>query len=305
MSRTTTRCVILCVILLLPCPRREARAEADFATPPTARKAGDKTVIEFAVNEWTDVAVYIEDAGGRIVRHLAAGVLGENPPPPFVARSLEQSIEWDGKADYGKPAGEGPFRVRVALGLRASRAKPIMHDPQCLGRIRALSVGDDGTLYVVDTFGGNVPNWDGWRLLALDREGKYRRTVLPPPAGTSHEAWQALGAATVDLEGRVSPVYANVSRRSFFTREMNRRSAMASTPGGGLVLLLADASLGAIGTDGKAEEGGLLGPAMFPDARRSGFATLPFVAASSDGKWAYLSGLQREYRKPEDRKSVV
>jgi hypothetical protein len=285
--------------LSLLCPWHEAVAEPGFSTPPTARKVGDKTVIEFAVSEPTDVAVYIEGADGRIVRHLAAGVLGENPPPPFRANSLAQSIDWDGKADYGKPAGDGPFRVRVALGLRASRAEPIMHDPQCLGRIRALAVGDDGTLYVVDTFGGNVPNWDGWRLVALGRDGKYRRTALPPPAGTSHEAWQALGAATVDLEGRVSPVYARVRGRSFFPREINRRTAMASTPGGGLVLLLADASLGAIGTDGKAGEDGFLGAELFPDARRSGFATLPFAAASSDGKWVYLSGLEREYRKPE------
>jgi len=60
---------------------------------------GDKVKIEFAVNHETDVAVYIEDADGRIVRHLVAGVLGETPPPPLKPNSLSQRIEWDGIGD--------------------------------------------------------------------------------------------------------------------------------------------------------------------------------------------------------------
>jgi len=55
------------------------------------------------------VAVFVEDAKGEVVRHLVAGALGDNPPPPLKP-GLSQSLEWDGKADYGKPAGTGPFR---------------------------------------------------------------------------------------------------------------------------------------------------------------------------------------------------
>jgi hypothetical protein len=295
MSRFLTLCIVLCLSL---CSPRRASAEPRFTKPPTVQTSGDKTRITFAVSEPTDAAVFIEDAKGNIVRHLAAGVLGENPPPPFQPRSLEQSLRWDGKADYGRPAGAGPFRVRVALALHADRAEPIMHDSQCLGRIRALAVGDDGALYVLDTFGGNVPNWDGWRLIALDRRGAYRRTLLPPPADTSRDQWHALGAATVDLDGLVSPVYASVPHRSFFPREINRRTALAGVPGGGLVMLTADASLAAIKTSGAAAEGGFLGPPLLPDARRPGLARLPFLAVSPEGKWAYLSGLERERRKP-------
>src|SRR5262249_18127047 len=90
-----------------------------FTKKPTATKAGDKVTIEFAVDRATDVAIFIENSKGEVVRHLVAGVLGKNPPPPLKANSLEQSIEWDGKADYGKTAEGGPFKARVALGLGA------------------------------------------------------------------------------------------------------------------------------------------------------------------------------------------
>ena len=77
-------------------------APPKFAKKPTATRAGDKMKVDFAVDRETDVAVFIENAQGKVVRHLAAGVLGKNPPPPLKAGSLEQSVEWDGKADYGR-----------------------------------------------------------------------------------------------------------------------------------------------------------------------------------------------------------
>jgi hypothetical protein len=51
--------------------------------------------IEFAADRETDVAVYVEDAASKVVRHLAAGMLGKNPPAPLKAGALEQSLEWD------------------------------------------------------------------------------------------------------------------------------------------------------------------------------------------------------------------
>ena len=58
----------------------EALPPPAFTVKPTAVKAGDRVRIEFAVNRETDVAVSMEDAGGKVVRHLVAGVLGKNPP---------------------------------------------------------------------------------------------------------------------------------------------------------------------------------------------------------------------------------
>ena len=67
------------------------------------------------------MAVYIEDAAGKVLRHLAAGALGNCAPAPLKPGSLKQSIAWDGKDDDGRQvqAGKG-LQVRVGLGLKAS-----------------------------------------------------------------------------------------------------------------------------------------------------------------------------------------
>src|SRR5262249_50311676 len=79
-----------------------AEAPPTFTKKPTAVKSGDKVKIEFAVDRNTDVAVYVEDTQGKVIRHLAGGVLGKNPPEPLKANSLAQSLEWDGKDNFGK-----------------------------------------------------------------------------------------------------------------------------------------------------------------------------------------------------------
>ncbi|MGB2820110.1 MAG: hypothetical protein WBF17_03955, partial [Phycisphaerae bacterium] len=66
-----------------------------FAAPPTAKQADGKTTIEFAVSAATDVEVAILGADGKVVRHLAAGVLGgETPPPVPLKPGLSQGLAW-------------------------------------------------------------------------------------------------------------------------------------------------------------------------------------------------------------------
>lgn len=91
--------------------------EIAFVAKPTVSMAGEKVRIAFTVNRWTDVTVTIEDAAGRIVRHLVSGTLGRNPPAPLKADSLAQEVAWDFCDDDGRPVSGGPFRVRVQLGL--------------------------------------------------------------------------------------------------------------------------------------------------------------------------------------------
>ncbi len=93
-----------------------------FARKPTAIKADGGVKIEFAARAATDVAVWVEDSGGRVVRHLAAGALGDNAPGPLTKSSLAQAIIWDGRDDDGRAATGGPFKVRVGLGLTAGYA---------------------------------------------------------------------------------------------------------------------------------------------------------------------------------------
>ena len=93
-----------------------------FVEKPSVRGTKDGTQISFKVSTPTDVIVAVGDAKGKIVRHLAAGVLGANPPKPFARNQLAQTIVWDHKDDFGKPVKAGSYKVQVSLGL-----KPAFH----------------------------------------------------------------------------------------------------------------------------------------------------------------------------------
>jgi len=265
-----------------------------FTREPTATKAGAGARIEFAVDSGMDIAVFIEDAKGAVVRHLVAGRLGENPPKPLKPNSLAQSVEWDGKADYGKPAGQGPFRARVALGLGAKYDRVLMHDSQSIGNVKSLAVAADGTLYVCSGFGAEVPNWSGERIIAVSRDGAYQRAVLPWPASLKKE--EVAGYGTHELEGRPAPLLHSVSQRRFHSGLTLRKAGMALTgdgvllrPIGGYMTGVAP-SISAIATSGAAPWGKEAGPQLLTACKRLHF-TRPFVTVSSDSKWAYLSGV--------------
>src|SRR5688572_22044741 len=164
-----------------------------FTRKPTTTRVGEKVAIEFAVDRATDVAVFIENSKGDIVRHLVSGVLGKNPPSPLKPNSLEQSIEWDGKADYGKPAQGGPFKARVALGLGAKYDKVVVHEPQNIGGVNSMGIGPDGTLYVVYTIASVGPGWSGQTLVAFNRDGIYQRTIQPFPSDLKAEQIKGIG----------------------------------------------------------------------------------------------------------------
>jgi len=53
-----------------------------FSVKPSVIKDGNITRIKFAISASSDVEVAVLDAKDKIVRHLAAGVLGGKNPPP-------------------------------------------------------------------------------------------------------------------------------------------------------------------------------------------------------------------------------
>ena len=91
---------------------------AAFVAKPQAASSAEGVRITFTVKEAVDVAVGIVDEKGRVVRHLAAGALGANPPAPLQANTLAQNLLWDRTDDSGKPAAAGKYTARVSLGLR-------------------------------------------------------------------------------------------------------------------------------------------------------------------------------------------
>jgi len=274
-------------------PPVPAAEELKFVEKPTATKAGDKVKIHFSVSREADVAVFVEDAGGKVIRHLVAGVLGKNPPPPLKANSLEQSVEWDGKADWGKPAGAGPFKVRVALGLAAKYDKQIVADTQSIGDVQAMVAGPDGTLYVVAGAGARVPNWGSQRLIALGRDGTYERTLIPPPSTTTREQFAALGGAAVEVGGHPVPVCMNIRARTFTAFGIAAASGLAVTPDGQILTLHDDGTMGMLDAVAGKQTVVYHGPKLLPKEPKSSFRSgvRAFVAVSSDGKSAYFSGI--------------
>ena len=153
--------------------REEAFA---FARPPTLTRRGDEVTIAFETQGWSDVTVAIEGPEGRIVRHLASGVLGMNAPKPFVWNSKAQSVVWDGKDDAGVYVdNKEALTVRVSLGLKPRFERTLFwHPGKMAGSTVALAPSAEGIL----VFTGR--GFDHVRL--FDRDGNYAKTVYPFPA---------------------------------------------------------------------------------------------------------------------------
>ncbi|HOX05118.1 MAG TPA: hypothetical protein PK280_01855 [Planctomycetota bacterium] len=170
-----------------------AEPATSFAAKPAAVRAGDKVTISFAASGKTDVEVAILDAKGEVVRHLAAGVLGgEGAPPAPLKAGLAQSLEWDGRDDYGQPvANAGGCSVHVRLGMGAKLDKIVGGDPYAFWtdssgqgdhsqwRVTGLEAKPDGNVYLF----GTITSTGLPALRQYDARGNYRRTVFPPPAG--------------------------------------------------------------------------------------------------------------------------
>jgi len=269
-----------------------------FTKRPTAERTAAGVRISFAVNRECDVAVYVENSQGEVVRHLVAGVLGKNPPEPLKANSLQQAIMWDGLDDDGKPAAGGPFKVRVGLGLEASWGGLAFADPDKTGpnrveHIIGLATGPDGRLYVLDRINGWL-YWNGTRMHVFRRDGAYEKTIKPFPANLPPDRVKATGAF-VNSSGRLTPVIQRPHDFNIYThKECAQQPAV--TPDGRIVLAAnssdgfsygGPAALGMIDTDGGVPEATFAGPEL-----GSGWAKHPpSLASASDGKAVFLVGV--------------
>jgi hypothetical protein len=169
-------------------------ADVRFAAPLTVTKDGETATIRFALSAPADVAVDVEDAAGKVVRHLAGGVLGKNPPPPLKPDSLDQTVVWDGKDDADKPAAGGPFKVRVKAGMRPEFDGFLLENPASTGPTHSLAVGPKGSLYAfhADATTG-AGHWGSTKIKVLSRDGKYQQTIMPFPADIAAAKVEPLG----------------------------------------------------------------------------------------------------------------
>ncbi|MFW6107077.1 MAG: hypothetical protein ACOC8A_00150 [bacterium] len=143
-----------------------------FARKPTVEATPEGVTIRFEAGAPTDVAVDVVDARGKVVRHIAAGLLGPKAPAPLQEDTLSQVLHWDRRDDRGNPVPQGQYVVRVGLGLTCSFDRVMGWNAYNFGEIKGLAVGPGGDLYCLCGYG--VP-----ALLVFDRAGVYQRTLLP------------------------------------------------------------------------------------------------------------------------------
>ncbi|MEQ8791271.1 MAG: hypothetical protein RIC55_33725 [Pirellulaceae bacterium] len=268
--------------------------------------------VAFELDSLTDVEVAIVDREKTtVVRHLAAGVLGPKAPPPLIANSRLQKIEWDGKDDFGRPVSHASrmvVRVRVGMGVSLERivgGDPYAYWSEFSGQgdhaqwmVTGLEVKSDGSVFVL----GNSTFYGGPALREYDARGGYRRTVFPPPAGKPAEDVKGWGVnvrsdGTYTLQSGSSWARATPGK-TLMSRGGNALCAsLAPTAGRDTLCLtsVAGRTFGnqqmTIGRDGalrRYETTTMLGGEPLPENGLSGNF---FSALAPDGKSLYVSGL--------------
>jgi len=284
----------------------------EFAAKPKVTRQGDRVTISFESRGRCDATVAIEDAGGRILRHLASGVLGAGAPAPFEKNSLKQTVVWDGKNDQGEYLDDkAGLTVRVSLGLRPRFERTLFWSPKkriAPGKRPLFAAAPEG-VYVFE--GGGVDH-----LRLFDHQGNYLRTVYPfPPDWSAPEAKsgpnalraalgkvQGLSWAESPQDGQWLPLWHGVVQATLFTSGDNTGdqgtakygSAASALALHGGRLALVKRTLNRMATDGTTGGMPLEGPkTAFPCRGQEGRpdeACPRSAAFSPDGKWLYLTG---------------
>jgi len=276
--------------------KREAVYE--FAEKPTVTRRGDRVEITFASKGWCDVTVAVEDETGRIVRHLASGVLGPKAPEPFSKGSLAQALVWDGKNDKGEYIdNKDSLTIRVSLGLKPQFERTLFYSPYKRYGPQAGFAPNAGAgiLLATDTAGLYIHDYNGDEIIRLyTHTGDYVRTIYPFPADKIHlvkgmpwrtypdgakvPAKRAYFLATL-LTGRESGNVESSIRISSQSTAMTVHGARIALTGLRLNRLASDGTSGGLDLWGP-QVGRERGP--FPEQPRS-------LAFSPDGKYLYLA----------------
>ncbi|MGQ9662977.1 MAG: hypothetical protein ACUVWX_11680, partial [Kiritimatiellia bacterium] len=247
----------------------------------------------------TDVEVAVLNAEGKVVRHLAAGLVGgARVVPPLQPNSLSQTLIWDQKDDDGR-AVTGPVAVRVRAGMKATFGRIIGASPYVgqatdqpyRGSLQGIAIDKEGNLYVKMMSDmrshGNSGLWP-WHLRKFDSEGNYLKTLLPYPSSTDPS--RASGMSLIATpDGAFTPVNQSSLYPVFY---VFGSAIMPYVQADSSVVFIntRERVLNFFKTDGS---NALRTIKMWPDTVKPKFPLWleADVAFSRDGRYAYYSGL--------------
>lgn len=274
-------------------------ADVAFTSRLAVTRDSGKTRITFAMSAKTDVEVAVLGPDGRIVRHLAAGVIGGDKAAAPLSPGLAQELVWDGTNDRGQQVA-GPTKVRVRAGLSPKLDGFLLHNPASSGPVNALAVGPNGSIYVFHHDPVALPsNWGSKKLKVYDRDGKHVRALMPFSAELASKKLEPL-APFRDEEGRLVPRIHSLRHESFLPepapRFMGNQSPVVDSRGR-VYWLVFGPRLAALDADGGVPYDTFLSEPLLgqiPHARAANQylygKDAPAAALSSDERFLYLAG---------------
>ncbi len=286
-----------------------------FTQEPRVVRQGRDFEIEFAVQDYCDATVVVEGPDKKIIRHLAAGVLGQNAPEPFQRGTLKQSLLWDGKNDRQEYVEHvDDCAIRVSLGLKAEFERTLFWEPKKrigagLGSGIGTSFNTPAQLLAAAPEGVYVFEGHGVDQLKLfGHDGKYLRTIYPFPSDKL-SAVQGLNMVDFPQDDKKLPYKWGCQRSTllssgstaqygvYIQAQWGTGSELLAVRGSRLALGLT--KLNRLSTDGSSGGLNLTGPkisylANMLNSNRPKNDVLdvgPLVGAfSPDGKYLYLTG---------------
>jgi SMP-30/Gluconolactonase/LRE-like region len=282
------------------------QAVFEFASKPRVTRRGDRISIAFETKGFCDVTVAVENPRGKIVRHLASGVLGSKAPAPFAKNAKKQVLIWDGKNDAGRYVDDiKSHTIRVSLGLKPRLERTLFWDP----RKRVTAWGRSApVLFAAAPEGVYVYDRAVFEHLRLfDHDGNYVRTIYPFPADKVDKV-SGLRTHKFPHDGEILPLKTGFYQCTLLNgpqvplrtkRSINSVSANSLAVHGNAIALIGR-NLVRLAPDGSSGGRGVYGPNLGHAIRPIGtgnaspvknYNVLPTSAAfSPDGKTLYMTG---------------